>query len=192
MEEKKEKKEKTKEKKEKKEKRESSKKAPILLILAAVVVAAAILGGIFYRRAKGLVVGNIFSRLTGGTVGVDNDGEKVTITSEEGEFSFEEGGSLPDNFPSDFPIYPDAELASSWTASGDDTDGLSLIWETGDSVSKVSNYYENELKDAGWTLSFTSETEDSTTYAFEKNDVSGFIGITVEESKTVISLTLGL
>ncbi len=192
MEKKKEKKEKTKEKKEKKEKRESSKKAPILLILAAVVVAATILGGIFYRRAKGLVVGNIFSRLTGGTVDVDNDGEKVTITSEEGEFSFEEGGSLPDNFPSDFPIYPNAELASSWTASGDDTDGLSLIWETEDSVSKVSNYYESELEDAGWTLSFTSETEDSTTYAFEKNDVSGFIGITVEESKTVISLTLGL
>jgi hypothetical protein len=192
VEEKKEKKEKIEEKKEKKEKRELSKKAPILLILAAVVVAAVILGGIFYRKAKGLVVGNIFSRLTGGVVDVDKDGEKVTITSEEGEFSFEEGGSLPDNFPSDFPIYPDAKLASSWTASGDDTDGLSLIWETEDSVSKVSNYYEGELEDAGWTLSFTSETEDSTTFAFEKNDASGFIGITVEESKTVISLTLGL
>ena len=109
-----------------------------------------------------------------------------------GEFSFEEEGNLPDNFPSDFPIYPDAKLASSWTANGDGTNGLSLIWETGDSVSKVSDYYESELVGAGWTLSFTSETEDSTTYAFEKNDVSGFIGITVEESKVIISLTLGL
>jgi len=108
------------------------------------------------------------------------------------EFSFEEEGSLPDNFPSDFPIYPDAKLASSWVASGTDTDGLSLIWETEDSVDKVSNYYESELKKAGWTLSFTSETEDSTTFAFEKNNVSGFIGITVEELKIVISLTLGL
>lgn len=192
MEEKKEKKEKTKEKKEKKEKREPNKKAPILIILAAVVVAAVILGGIFYRKTADLVVGNIFSRLTGRAVNVEKGGEKVTVTLEEGEFSFEEGGNLPDNFPSDFPIYPDAELASSWTASGDDTDGLSLIWETEDTVSKVSNYYERELKNAGWTLSFTSETEDSTTFAFEKNDVSGFIGITVEESKTVISLTLGL
>lgn len=179
------------EKKEKKEKREFNKKAPILVILAAIVITAAILGGIFYRKAKDLVVGNIFSRLTGRVVDVEKNGEKVTVTLDEGEHSFEEG-SLPDNFPSDIPIYPDAKLASSWVASGDGTDGLSLIWETDDSVSKVSNYYENELENAGWTLSFTSETEGSTTYAFEKNDMSGFIGITVEESKTVISLTLGL
>lgn len=181
-----------KEKKEKKEKSEPNKKIPILAILAVVAVAAVILGGIFYRKAKDLVVGNIFSRLTGTNVDVEKGGEKVTVTSEEGEFSFEEEGDLPDNFPSDFPIYPDAKLVSSWVASGLATDGLSLIWETEDSVSKVSNYYESELEDAGWTLSFTSETDDSTTLAFEKNDVSGFIGITVEESKTIISLTLGL
>jgi hypothetical protein len=192
MEEKKEKKEKTKEKKEKKEKREVNKKALILVILAAAVVLMVVLGGIFYRKAKDSIVGNIFSRLTGGTVDVDKDGDKVTVTLDEGEFSFEEEGRLPDNFPSDFPIYPNAKLVSSWMASGNDTDGLSLIWETEDSVSKVSNYYESELEEAGWTLSFTSETEDSTTFAFEKNDVSGFIGVTVEESKTAISLTLGL
>jgi hypothetical protein len=192
MEEKKEKKEETEGKKEEQEKRQTKKKAPILIILAVVVVGAAILGGIFYRKAKDLVVGNVLSRRIGGVVDVEKDGEKVTVTSEEGEFSFEEEGSLPDNFPSDFPIYPGAKLASSWTASSDDTDGLSLIWKTDDSVSKVGNYYESELKDAGWTLSFTAETEDSTTFAFEKDDVSGFIGITVEESKTVISLTLGL
>jgi len=183
-----------KEKKEKKEvkieKHEPKKKTPILLILAAVVVLIVVLGGFFYRKAKDLVVGSILSRLSGEIV--EKDGDKVTVTLEEGEFSFEEEGNLPDNFPSDFPIYPDAKLASSWTASGNETDGLSLIWETVDSISEVSNYYESELEDAGWTLSFTSETEDSTTFAFEKNDVSGFIGITVEESKTVISLTLGL
>jgi hypothetical protein len=190
VEEKKEKKEKTEEKKEKKEKRESKKKAPILLILAAVVVLTVVLGGICYKKAKNLVIGNIFSRLSGGIV--EKDGDKVTVTLEEGGFSFEEEGELPDNFPSDFPIYPDAKLASTWTAKGEGTDGLSLIWEAEDSVNKVSNYYESELEGAGWTLSFTSETEDSTTFAFEKNSVSGFIGITLEESKTVISLTLGL
>lgn len=190
MKEKKEKKEKTKVKKEKKEKTEPKKKAPILLILVAAVVLTVILGGICYRKAKDLAIGSIFSRLSGGVV--EKDGDKVTVTSEEGEFSFEEEGSLPDNFPSDFPIYPDVKLVSSWTAKGDGTDGLSLIWETEDSVSKVNDYYENELENAGWTLSFTSETEDSTTFAFEKNGVRGFIGITLEESKTIISLTLGL
>lgn len=44
----------------------------------------------------------------------------------------------------------------------------------------------------GKKITVTSEVEDSTTLAFEKNDTSGFIGITTEDSKTVISLTLGL
>ncbi len=192
MEEKKEKKEKTEEKKEKKEERKPNKKAPSLLIKIAAVVLVVVLGGIFFRKAKDIVVGNIFSRLTGGVVDVEKDGDKVTVTSEEGEYSFEEGGSLPDKFPSDFPIYPKAKLASSWVADGNETDGLSLIWETEDSIEEVSNYYVSELEDAGWTLSFTSETEESTTLAFEKDGVSGFIGITFEESKVVISLTLGL
>lgn len=190
MEEKKERKQKTEVKKEKKKKSETKKKMPILLILSAILVLMVILGGICYRKAKDSVIGSIFSRLSGGLV--EKDGEKITVALEEGEFSFEEEGSLPDNFPSDFPIYPEAKLASTWAAKGEGTDGLSLIWETEDSVSKVSSYYESELEDAGWTLSFTSETEDSTTFAVEKSGIRGFIGITFEESKVVISLTLGL
>ena len=187
-----EKKEKVEETEERKEKSKSDKKAPVLIILAAVIVIAAILGGAFIKKAKDFVAGGILSRFTGGLVDVEKDGEKVTTTTEEGEFAFEEGGNLPDSFPSDFPVYPDAKLASSWVADGDSTDGLSIIWETEDSVSKVSNYYENELEKAGWTLSFTSNTEDSTTFAFEKDGAKGFIGVTVEESKVVISLTLGI
>lgn len=190
MEKKKEKKEKIEVKKEKKAKSKSKTKAPILLILAAVVVLAVVIGGICYRKAKDLVVGSIFSRLTGGIV--EKDGDKVTVTLEEGSFSLEDGGSLPDNFPSDFPIYPDAKLASTWSAKGNGADGLSLIWETEDAIDKVSSYYENELEDAGWTLSFTSKTDNSTTFAFEKSGTKGFIGVTFEESKVVISLTLGL
>ena len=192
MTEKKEKKKETKEKEKVKKTENPGKKIPVLAILIVVVVFASIIGGIFIQKAKNFIEGDVFSRLTKGVVDIGKDGEKVTVTTEEGGFVFEEEGELPNEFPSDFPIYPEAKLISSWLASGESTDGLSLIWETEDTFSKVSNYYENELEEANWTLSFTSETEDSTTFAFEKNGSSGFIGITFEESKVVISLTLSL
>ena len=192
IEEKKEKIEEKEEKEEKKGKSEPNKKATFLIILAAIAVFVVMLGGVVIKKAKNFVEGDIFSRLTNGRVDIEKDGEKVTVTSEEGEFTFEEEGELPDSFPSDFPVYPGAKLASSWVADGDNTDGLSLIWETEDAVSKVSNYYENELEKAGWTLSITSKTEDSATFSFEKDDARGFIGVTIEESKVIISLTLGV
>jgi hypothetical protein len=177
-----------KEKKEKKTEKEtkpkSNKLVLILAILGAIVIVVALAGRFAYRT--------FLSKTTGGIVDIDKEGGKVTVKSEETEFSFEEGGELPENFPKDFPTYPKAKLTSSWTASSDETEGLSLVWETNDSIDKVAAYYKEKLTELGWKLSLTAEVEDSTTLAFEKNDTGGFIGITTEDSKTIISLTLGL
>ncbi|MGB6838980.1 MAG: hypothetical protein WBD86_00680 [Microgenomates group bacterium] len=177
---------------EKKDKSKPNKSLIILAVLAVILIAVGLAGRYVYRKVGESFLGALLSRTTGGKVDVDKEGEKITVTSEEGEFSFEEEGKLPDNFPADFPIYPNAKLESSWTATSDETEGLSLMWETNDSIDKVADYYKDELTSGGWKLSFTSEAEDSTTLAFEKDDTSGFIGITIEDSKTVISLTLGL
>ena len=184
MTEKNEKEKKTEKKTEKETKPKSNKLVLILAILGAIVIGLAIAGRFAYRT--------FLSKTTGGIVGIDKKGEKVTIKTEEAEISIEEGGELPENFPKDFPTYPKAKLISSWTASGDETEGLSLVWETSDSIDKVAVYYKEKLTESGWKLSLTAEVEDSTTLAFEKNDTGGFIGITTEDSKTIISLTLGL
>jgi len=184
MAEKKEKEKETKKEKEKETKPKSNKLVLILAILGAIIVALALAGRFAYRT--------FLSKTTGEVVGIDKEGEKITIKSEEAEFSLEEGGELPENFPKDFPVYPKAKLTSSWTASSEETEGLSLVWETNDSIDKVSAYYKEKLTESGWKLSLTAEVEDSITLAFEKNDTGGFIGITTEDSKTIISLTLGL
>lgn len=186
-------KEKETEKKTEEETKPKSNKLVLLLAILGAIMVVAVLGGRFvYQRAKESVLGTFLSKTTGGVIDVDKEGEKVTIKSEEAEFSFEEGGELPENFPKDFPIYPEAKLTSSWTASGEETEGLSLVWETNDSIDKVAAYYREKLTESGWKSSFTSEVEDSMTLVFEKDDTNGFIGITTEDSKTVISLTLGL
>lgn len=178
------KKEKETEKKTEKETKPKSKLVLFLAILGAIAIVIALVGRSAYRA--------FLSKTTGGVVDIDKEGEKVTVKSEKAEFSFEEGGELPENFPKDFPIYPEAKLTSSWTASGEETEGLSLVWETNDSTDKVAAYYREKLAESGWKSSFTSEAEDSTTLMFEKGDTGGFIGITTEDSKTIISLTLGL
>ncbi len=185
--------EKKKEKKTEEETKPKSNKLVLFLaILGAIIIVAALIGRFVFQRAKQSILGTFLSKTTGETVEIDEEGEKVTIKSGETEFSFEEGGELPEDFPKDFPIYPEAELTSSWSASGEETEGISLIWETGDSVGKVSEYYKKELVDGGWKLSFSTETEDTVTVGFEKNDSSGFLGITIEEEKTTILVTLGV
>lgn len=182
----------TKEKVEKETKPKSNKLVLFLAILAVIIVAAVVAGRFIYRRAKESVLGTFLSKTTGETVEVEEGGGKVTVTSEEGEFSFEEGGELPDNFPEDFPIYPGAKLTSSWTAQAEEKEGISLVWETSDSMEEVSEYYKEELASSGWKVGFSTEAEDTITMGFEKGDSSGFLGITTEEGKTIVSLTLGV
>lgn len=176
--------EKKEEKTEKKEEKTEKKSVLLLTILAVVVVAAVVAGKAIYEK--------LLSKTTGEVVEVDEEGGKVTVKSGETEFSFEEGGELPENFPEDFPIYSGAKLTSSWTTQAEGKDGISLIWETEDSMEEVSGYYKRELVDAGWKVGLSTEAEETITMGFEKDSSSGFLGITTEEGKTIISLTLGI
>lgn len=183
---------KTEKKAEKETKPKSNKLVLLLAILAVVVVAAVVVGRFVYSRVKETVFESFLSKTTGKEVEIDEEGEKVTVKSGETEFSFEEGGELPENFPEDFPIYSKAKLTSSWTAQAEEKDGISLIWETEDSMEEVSAYYKRELVDAGWKVGLSTEAEETITMGFEKDSSSGFLGITTEEGKTIISLTLGI
>ncbi len=178
--------------KEKETKTNKGKKPTALVVVIGVVVVGILAAGFFLRKGREFAAEKYLSKSTGADVDIEGDGEKVTITSEDGTISFEEGGELPDDFPSDLPIYPNAKLTGSWTAEGENANGVSTVWETSDSVDKVGDYYKKELPKAGWKLTLTSEVEEATTFAFEKGEMTGFMGIAEEDSTTVISLTLGL
>lgn len=148
----------------------------IIVLLVLVVVTLGTLGGILVKRAV--------------ERGKNQLGDKkITYKGNEGEFSFEEGGNLPEGFPSDFPLYPGTTLSSSWTAKGQSSNGISLIWETDDSSEKVLEFYKRELEAKGWKITSAF----SATYSFEKGNTSGFVGIAKGSSgRTEISLTLSL
>ncbi len=88
-------------------------------------------------------------------VEVDKDGNKVTVTGEEGEKAELQGGedlTLPDGFPNDVPVYKNAQITtSSKVTSGGKT--LSTVgFETSDDVEEVHAWYKAELPKEGWTI----------------------------------------
>jgi len=164
----------------------------ILVVLAVILVGAYLLGRVITRKAGDFLAGRVLSGITGGNVKVDESGGKATFENSEGKVSFEEGGELPEGFPKDFPVYPGAKVVSSFTANTDGKDGMSVVWETGDSVEAVSGFYKSNLVANGWKVSATFEQGDSTTTSFEKEGWGGFMGITSTEGKTTISATVGV
>lgn len=174
--------------------KKTSKTIPIIIVVVLVLVVLGVVGKIVYRKISeklaGAFVSNLISKGTGGKVNVTDGGKKITYSGEGGELSFQEGGSIPTGFPSDFPIYSGAKTISTWSASGE-SKGISIMWETTDAADKVASYYKTELPKAGYKLTSTFEQAESKAYSFEKGDVKGLLGITNADDKVTISATIG-
>jgi hypothetical protein len=119
---------------------------------------------------------------------VDNPDDSET-REEESNISRKD---VPEGFPKDFPIYIDSRVEDSWTASGNSTKGISIIWETQDSVDEVYEFYKSNLSKTNWKIVEEYKKEDSEIITFEKDNASGFVGITKGESGTMISVTMGI
>jgi len=195
-EEKENKEEKAEEKEEKKEAKPAkgqNKLVMVLVIVAVVLAGLYFLGRTLSRKIGQGIAGRVLSGISGKNVNVDSGGEKVTITGEDGKVAFETGGNLPDSFPKDFPAYPGAKLVSSFSAKGEEGDGVSVVWETGDSLDKVSSFYKKALTENGWKVESTFEQNGSFTSTFKKAETGGFVGATAEEGgKVTISATIGV
>lgn len=174
----------------KEEGKKKSKTLPIILVVIVVILVGLYLVG---RSASRFVANSLLSGITGQNVDVDSSGDKVTVQTEEGQVSFEAGGSLPEGFPSDFPVYPGAKVVSSSTVQGEKDSGMSVVWETSDSQATVADYYKKELPAAGYSVVSTFAANDSLTISFKKGETEGFMGVTSGEGgKTTISVTIGV
>lgn len=173
-------------------KKHSNKKKTLVIIAAVFVVAGILIGraGHIFGRSQLVFLVNFLKNGRQNT-GTKSENGKAAPTP-QGEFLVEEK-KLPESFPKDFPVYPVSDLINSWTASGNETKGLSVVWETQDSVSQVSKFYKEELPNAKWTISSSYQLDDSSTFSFEKENISGFVGVTKgKEGRTAISVTIGV
>lgn len=110
---------------------------------------------------------------------IDISDDKFTVNTNEGSMQWGEGAELPDDFPSDVPIYKNAKVTSSSTSTADQ--GYSASLSTTDSQSTVADYYKAELEKQGWTIDDSYTASDtsgkSTSYYASKGDRDLTIGV---------------
>ena len=126
-------------------------------------------------------------------VKVEKNVENTSIKSEDEEISVSQAGTLPEGFPQNFPLYPEAKIISSFTAQGKETNGISVVLGSQDSTEKVIEFYKSELPNKGWKIVSNFDQQGSSTISFEEDKVSGFLGITkANMGVTTISVTIGV
>lgn len=100
-------------------------------------------------------------------------------------------GELPGDFPSQFPIFKEAEIDESWEAKTEDAYAMSVVWRVEANPEEVFNFYEEELTLAGYKISVLSSESDSYTVSFSNSYETGFIGIVEDGKDILISATIG-
>jgi hypothetical protein len=161
----------------------------VLLALAVVASLLAITGcGFIVQKA---VEGGVESA-TG--VKVDQSGDSVTITGQDGATMTSGEGKLPEGFPSDMPLYTPGKIATGIVTDSGTGKGFMLAIETSDAAGDVFAWYETQLKDKGWKVTTTMTTEDGGLLSGEKGTQIFNVAVTSGSSSdvaTAISITVG-
>lgn len=180
-------------KEEKKKGKSYSQKALLLLIIVVAVPLGFYLLGRYTPLGFGrLDLETFLSKIVGGNLASLPGREKTNPNSKDQDFSISAGETLPEGFPSDFPLYPEAKIVSSFTANGGGTSGVSVVWENQDSLEKIIAFYKVELPKGEWKIVSSFDREGSSTISFEKDSTSGFLGIAKgEKGLSIISVTIG-
>jgi hypothetical protein len=121
-----------------------------------------------------------------GTVTMDADGGEeggsLTVTGDNGEkATFQGGAGAAENRPSWVPVYPGGTTEGAFEATTDTERSAAFTMTTQDSVAKVMEYYETQLKAAGFTTqkaSFEAEGKTSGTVS----------GTTADQKRTVSAM----
>jgi hypothetical protein len=152
-----------------------------LIIILILLSLGLIFSGVIIRK---LVNGTISQQSA--VIPTINNGQGQSFTDPKTGATINLGiNKVPDNFPKDFPIYTNATITSSQTGNG-----FWLTLVSNDDIDKVSSNFESALKENGWNTTKTS-TESQINLVILKNNLTGYLTISSENSKTSIVIVLG-
>lgn len=120
----------------------------------------------------------------------DTKGE-YTIKSDDGETVIKSGGSVPEDFPKDVPIYSGASVVSSVSGLNTGVTGHAVNFETSASVADVIAFYKDGLAKSGWKIVSTYNTNDTQMLVAQKDKMSAMVSATMVNGKTQFILTVG-
>jgi len=165
----------------------------VLLVLAGIGLT--IVMKFFASKIGGGMLGKVIESKTGVKTNIEDlEKGKMTFTDSKTGATVDVGsGTIPDNFPKDFPIYPGANVTSSMSGGQNGQgSGFWLTLATGDALDKVTGFYKTAFTTGGWTTQATYTADGTTTQTVKKGDMSGSVSIVREdEGTTQIVIVLG-
>lgn len=165
-----------------------------LIILGLVLVAIAAIHWMGQRastmisqKAGEKLAETILQHEAGPGTDVDVNGNAVTIKSNEGAVTVG-GGSLPEGWPSDVPLYAGASVQY----SGKNADGSSgVIAISTDTTEKVVAYYKAEMEKNGWKSKQTMIAGGANASLYEKGDKNVSVAIMGGSGGSGTTITMG-
>jgi hypothetical protein len=98
------------------------------------------------------------------------------------------GGGVPSDFPSDFPKYSGANVQGSYTGTEGDVKGTVVTWTTGDSVDKVTEFFNSAFKDGPWKSTANGTISGNSYWAADSADGTKRAYVMVSESSGETSI----
>ena len=156
----------------------------IIAVLGIVVIVG--ISSYFLLQKNENMFGDVLKNITGRRVDISRDGDKTAVETEQGKATAGKS-EVPNSFPSDISIYKGATV----TESVESELGISIILETKDSVTKVTDFYKADLAKNGWKI--TETTTVSGSFALTTEGGSKKVVVVVapgKEGKTNISISV--
>jgi hypothetical protein len=117
---------------------------------------------------------------TGGKVDISKQGMTVEGNNGQTKVAFGEAAKLPDNFPKEVPIYPDAKITGSVAVNDKKKNGEMVMFETPDTPDKVADFYKSKL--SGYASNMDMNTSGSRMLVMTSAD--GKLSVTIIASKS--------
>jgi hypothetical protein len=121
-------------------------------------------------------------------------GKEVTLPGDGGNVKITTGGELPSDFPSDFPIFKDANLVGTVKGEQEGQSGYFATWDTDASVKEVTDFYKEALDKDPWKSSGVFTSDQGTVISFTRTDNENFGGavtIASSDGKTQFVVFMG-
>lgn len=140
------------------------------MVPGAILLAIFLLAGGFYFRYRSL----LFS-------------SRSVVPEEEGTVSGVRT-NVPENFPPDIPLFEPAEILSSLESQ----ERIQVTLQTEVSAGRVSQFYQQGMKDLGWKLTGRGMANDNGVLSFEKSERHAQLVITSDPEGGSTLIILGI
>jgi hypothetical protein len=91
---------------------------------------------------------------------------------------------LPDDFPDEIPLYPDAELQTVSPTLNNSKTPTQTTWQTRDPINAVQNYYQSQFQSENWEIIERPANDGDGEFIAEKDDLKVTISLNAEQNSS--------